>query len=179
LHSALARRPHREIQLNGRALELAGAQEREDEETGGRGAGAGRGRCSPGESGVLTLIGRLDLPAGRETYRRRSIPGKRAVGCTRATAGTVVPRVARLDLRIGPRPVLELDPRIAPRPGPGPDLRIGRRPGPGPDLRIGRRPGPGPGLDLRIGRRPGLGLDPWISQRPRAEAEGLDGAGGR
>src|SRR4029077_5728332 len=92
-------------------------------ERGGRGAGAGRGRCSPGESGVFTLIWRLDLPAARETYRRRSIPGKRAVGCTRATAGIVVPRFARLNPRIGPRPGSELDPRNAPRPclGAGPD----------------------------------------------------------
>src|SRR4029077_9198998 len=88
-------------------------------ERGGRGAGAGRGWCSPGESGVLTLIGRLDLPAARETYRRRSIPGKRAVGCTRATAGMVVPRFARLDPRIAPRlrPGAEPDPRIAPQAG--------------------------------------------------------------
>src|ERR1700750_1841754 len=77
---------------------------------GGGGPERGRGRCSPGESGVFTLIGRLDLPAARETYRRRSIPGKRAVGCTRATAGMVVPRFARLDLLIAPQPGLELDP---------------------------------------------------------------------
>jgi hypothetical protein len=54
LHSALARRPHREIQLNGRALELAGAQEREDEGTGGRGAGAGRAGCRSGEGAVFS-----------------------------------------------------------------------------------------------------------------------------
>src|SRR6476659_3853334 len=92
-------------------------QEKRGRERGGRGAGAGRGWCSPGESGVLTLIGRLDLPAARETYRRRSIPGKRAVGCTRATAGMVVPRFARLDPRIAPRPGVELDPWRGPGAG--------------------------------------------------------------
>src|SRR6266568_1643374 len=73
----------------------------------GSGDGGARERWGPGESGVLTLIGTLDPPAGRETYRRGSIPGKRAVECTRATAGTVVPRSARLNPWIAPRPRAE------------------------------------------------------------------------
>src|SRR5690349_11583052 len=38
----------------------------------------------------------LDSPARRETYWRGSISGKRAVGCTRTTAGTGEGRFSRL-----------------------------------------------------------------------------------
>ena len=104
------------------------------------GCGSGRGRCSPGESGVLTLIGTLDRPAGRETYRRGSIPGKRAVGCTRATAGTVVPRLARLDPRVAPRPGW-----TGPPDRPRPCLRAGHGPSGLPRGRGGAGPLAGPG----------------------------------
>src|SRR5690242_18586341 len=39
----------------------------------------------------------LDPPARRETYWRGSISGKRAVGCTRTTAGAGEGRFSRLD----------------------------------------------------------------------------------
>src|SRR6266699_3523030 len=53
-----------------------------------RDAGKGEGTVFSRSTQCFALIDRLDLPAGRETYWRGSIPGKRAVGCKRTTART-------------------------------------------------------------------------------------------
>src|SRR5882724_4447957 len=55
----------------------------------------------PGKSVFLLPPLTLDLPARRETYWRGSISGKKAVGCTRTTAGAGEGRFSRLDPQAG------------------------------------------------------------------------------